>query len=59
MTWTAEARWAVPTAAGVVLFGIGLSLLVHVPLPAVVAVVVEAVARIGKRMAACLSQRAC
>ena len=43
MTWTAEARWAVPTAVGVVLFGVGLSLLVQVPLPAVVAVVVSVV----------------
>jgi hypothetical protein len=43
VTWTAEARWAVPTAVGVVLFGIGLSLLVQVPLPAVVAVVVSVV----------------
>jgi hypothetical protein len=41
VTWTAEARWAVPTAVGVVLFGVGLSLLVQVPLPAVVAVVVS------------------
>ena len=43
MTWTAEARWAVPTAVGVVLFGVGLSLLVQVPLPAAVAVVVSVV----------------
>jgi hypothetical protein len=42
-TWTAEARWAVPTAVGVVLFGVGLSLLVQVPLPAVVAVMVSVV----------------
>ena len=32
-----------PTAVGVVLFGVGLSLLVQVPLPAVVAVVVSVV----------------
>jgi hypothetical protein len=38
VTWTAEARWAVPVALGVVAFGVGLSLLVGVALPAAVSV---------------------
>jgi hypothetical protein len=40
MTWTAQARWAVPAAVGVVLLGVGLSVATQLFVPAVVAIAV-------------------